>query len=206
VTLVDLVLWDGEPWTVLEIALLLHISISRSSMRAKLTFVYTVCMLWLFVLVITIFLLLELKASKQFIWIYLLAGRTSCVVTLWYRHPVIPSPVFESSNLVHFFITLPYLRTFLLWPFKAAFRNSTFCPHSVFICFVWIWEQTTFISLYGINWLVFITETESLLRGTNWVLNNCNSGFYFKGFGWYLLLSLIVPLLDRNMIWGETER
>jgi hypothetical protein len=22
-------------------------------------------------------------------------------------------------------------------------RNSTFCPHSVFMCFVWIWEQTT---------------------------------------------------------------
>ena len=38
--------------------------------------------------------------------------------------------------------------------------NSTFCPHSVFMCFVWIWEQTTIISLYNINWLVCITETE----------------------------------------------
>jgi hypothetical protein len=28
------------------------------------------------------------------------------------------------------------------------------------ICFVWIWEQTEIISLYSINWLVFITETE----------------------------------------------
>jgi len=28
------------------------------------------------------------------------------------------------------------------------------------VCFVWIWEQTTIISLYNINWLVFITETE----------------------------------------------
>ena len=35
--------------------------------------------------------------------------------------------------------------------------NSTFCPHSVFVCFVWIWEQTAIISLYNINWLVFIT-------------------------------------------------
>jgi hypothetical protein len=25
---------------------------------------------------------------------------------------------------------------------------------------VWIWEQTAVISLYNINWLVFITETE----------------------------------------------
>ena len=31
---------------------------------------------------------------------------------------------------------------------------------AVFMCFVWIWEQTAIISLYNINWLVFITETE----------------------------------------------
>jgi hypothetical protein len=30
----------------------------------------------------------------------------------------------------------------------------------VFMSFVWIWEQTAIISLYSINWLVFITETE----------------------------------------------
>ena len=38
--------------------------------------------------------------------------------------------------------------------------NSTFCPHSVFMCFVWIWEQTAIISLYSINCLIFITEKE----------------------------------------------
>ena len=43
---------------------------------------------------------------------------------------------------------------------SLTFTNSTFCPHSVFMCFVWIWEQTAIISLYSINWLVFITETE----------------------------------------------
>jgi len=30
------------------------------------------------------------------------------------------------------------------------------------MCFVWIWEQTAIISLYTINWLVCITETESV--------------------------------------------
>ena len=30
---------------------------------------------------------------------------------------------------------------------------------TVFMCFVWIWEQTAIISLYSNNWLVFITET-----------------------------------------------
>ena len=29
--------------------------------------------------------------------------------------------------------------------------NSTFCPQTVFMCFVWIWEQTAIISLYSIN-------------------------------------------------------
>ena len=44
--------------------------------------------------------------------------------------------------------------------FTARFvLHSTFCPHSVFMCFVWIWEQTAIISLYSIDWLVFITET-----------------------------------------------
>ena len=37
--------------------------------------------------------------------------------------------------------------------------NSTFCSHSVFMCFMWIWEQTAIIFLYTINWLVFKTET-----------------------------------------------
>jgi hypothetical protein len=30
-------------------------------------------------------------------------------------------------------------------------QNSTFCLHSVFMCFVWISEQTAIISLYHIN-------------------------------------------------------
>jgi hypothetical protein len=45
-------------------------------------------------------------------------------------------------------------------PPGSTFANSPFCPHSVFMCFVWIWEQTAIISLYNINWLVCITETE----------------------------------------------
>jgi len=34
---------------------------------------------------------------------------------------------------------------------SVTFNNSPFCPHSVFMCFVWISEQTAFISLYNIN-------------------------------------------------------
>ena len=45
-------------------------------------------------------------------------------------------------------------------PPSLTCTNSTFCPHSVFTCFVWIWEQTTILSLYTINWLVCIIEAE----------------------------------------------
>ena len=48
--------------------------------------------------------------------------------------------------------------------------NSTFCPHSVFMCFVWIWEQTAIISLYSINMFVCPRTVDALHfpRGTNW--------------------------------------
>ena len=47
-------------------------------------------------------------------------------------------------------------------PYAVTLNYTTFCPHSVFMCFVWISEQTAIISLYNINWLVCITETESV--------------------------------------------
>jgi len=44
---------------------------------------------------------------------------------------------------------------------SLTFNNSTFSPHTVFICFVWISEQTAIISLYNINWLLLITQALS---------------------------------------------
>jgi len=51
--------------------------------------------------------------------------------------------------------------TKLLFAFRSfanAPKNSTFCPHSVFMSFVWISEQTAIIFLYSINYLSFITQ------------------------------------------------
>jgi len=36
------------------------------------------------------------------------------------------------------------------------------------MCFVWIWEQTAIISLYSINWLVFITASVYRAVRTEW--------------------------------------
>ena len=50
---------------------------------------------------------------------------------------------------------------------SLTFSNPTFCPHCVFICLVWIWEQTAIISLYSINWLFFYNRNAVCsLRGT----------------------------------------
>ena len=34
--------------------------------------------------------------------------------------------------------------------------------HTIFMCFVFIWEQTATCATYSINWLVFITEMKSV--------------------------------------------
>jgi len=49
-------------------------------------------------------------------------------------------------------------------PLRLTFSNSAFCPHSIFICFVWIWEQTAFISVYNINLLAFMRSLRSKKR------------------------------------------
>jgi hypothetical protein len=47
------------------------------------------------------------------------------------------------------------------------------------MCFVRISEQTAIISLYSVNWLVFITETKCLLSGTDWVFKSDTLIFVF---------------------------
>jgi len=51
------------------------------------------------------------------------------------------------------------------WCMGFQSRNGTLKPlqsfwYTLYLCFVWISEQTAIISLYSINWLVCITESE----------------------------------------------
>jgi hypothetical protein len=41
-------------------------------------------------------------------------------------------------------------------PAGSTFNSAKFCPYRVFVCFVWVWEQTTIVPFFGINWLVVI--------------------------------------------------
>jgi hypothetical protein len=76
--------------------------------------------------------------------------------------------------IYHTVVTIYTTQWSLYVPPSLTFNNSTFCPHSVFMCFVWIWEQTAIISLYSINWLVCITETECVYCAVRTGCSNTN--------------------------------
>jgi hypothetical protein len=87
-----------------------------------------------------------------------------------------------SSKLLSLLNINPLRPELVYTPTGLTLNNSMFCPHTVFMCFVWISEQTAIILLYSINWLVFITETEQcLLRGKDYMLYMClgtNSDYF----------------------------
>ena len=81
------------------------------------------------------------------------------------------------------------VRTGSLYTASLTFSNSTFCPHSVFMYFVWISEQTAIISLYSINWLVCITETECVYCA----VRTGSLGFKAIFVALYILVQLHIP-------------
>ena len=91
---------------------------------------------------------------------------------------------------------------------SLTFNSSTFCPHSVFMCFVWIWEQTAIISLYSINWLVFYNRDLTLCRPVVTIctasLTFNNSTFFpnsvFMCFVWIWEQTAIISLYSINWL------
>jgi hypothetical protein len=87
-----------------------------------------------------------------------------------------PGPAGNTAGEKHRFSLCNESRTKVKWTMKfhltlqrsvvtirttsLPLTNPTFCPHSAFLYFAWISEQTAIISPYSINWLVVISETE----------------------------------------------
>jgi hypothetical protein len=69
---------------------------------------------------------------------------------------------------------------------KFNFQKLYVLPQSIFMCFVWIWEQTAIISLYSINWLVCITYSFAI-----WLHTDTNQK--------YLLTPYAINHLKNNM-------
>ena len=89
---------------------------------------------------------------------------------------------------------------------NLTFNNCTFCPHSVFMCFVWISEQTaiTRISLYSINRVVFITEMESVYCAVRTGSLNTIYGVFSEYFSFPL--SVFSGLLDPHVALDSKDR
>ena len=69
------------------------------------------------------------------------------------------------------------------------------------MCFVWIWEQTAIISLYRINWLFLITETECVYCAVRAAcLNTIGDNPSFYNCKWNLMRSLNVRGLLRRVL------
>ena len=75
-------------------------------------------------------------------------------------YPICVLPLLKKTRVKAIHSTYSPLKPGGYYMTSLTFTNCMFCPHSVFMCFVWISEQTAIISLYNINRLGFITETE----------------------------------------------
>ena len=71
------------------------------------------------------------------------------------------------------------------------------------MCFVWIWEQTSIISLYSINWLVCITETECVYCAVRTGYLNI---IWVICFIWIWEQTAIISLYSINWLVCITER
>jgi hypothetical protein len=101
---------------------------------------------------------------------------------------------YKSHRFSHGLSSIP--QCLLHMPPGLPFTNSTFCPHSVFMCFVWISEQRAIILLYSINWPVCITETESVY---------CAVRTVFMCFVWISEQTAIISLYSINLLVCITE-
>jgi hypothetical protein len=82
-----------------------------------------------------------------------------------------------------------------------TFNNSTFCPHSVFMCFVWISEQTATFALYNIKRLFL--KPRIRLFTERYGLSPCtqDTRFVFKG-----LIYVCFIFIDVGWRMGLTVR
>jgi hypothetical protein len=84
-----------------------------------------------------------------FLFLFLVYGNYDSVFQKFISFIAAASPLFSVTVLRKCELS-KYSACFYV-PQDGTFNNYTFCSHSVFMCFVWISEQTAIISLYIIN-------------------------------------------------------
>ena len=73
-------------------------------------------------------------------------------------------------------------RAVCAWALKVNIETTVRSAHTVFMCFVFIWEQTATCVTYSINWLVFITAMKSVYSAVRtWSLHKAFCAWALKG-------------------------
>ena len=92
---------------------------------------------------------------------------------------------------------------------SLCYHHTYRWPSGVFMCFVWISEQTAIISLYNINWLVFITQTEcvycAVRTGSLYIILRSAHTAVFMCFVWISEQTAIISLYNINWLVFITE-
>ena len=128
------------------------------------------------------------KGINHFIEFYVLPTQCIYMCLVWISEQTAIIFLYSVNWLV-FITETVYLLRGMDWVFNPLKPSGHYMYHQFNIqqfyvlptqcIYVWIWEQTAIISLYSINWLVFITETVYLLRSMDWVFNPLKpSGHY----------------------------
>jgi hypothetical protein len=100
-----------------------------------------------------------LNKKKSFHCQLLYASITLCCSSVTTQHAHLYRTASNRTTLLICQQYQPCIAYLIIPTANLTYNKSTFSPHSVFMCFVWISEPTAIISLYSINWLVFITES-----------------------------------------------
>jgi len=101
-------------------------------------------------------------------------------------------------------------------PFKSQWLlcvleglTHKFAHTAVFMCSVWVSEQTAIISLHSINWLVCITETEcvycAVRSGSLYIILRSAHTAVFMCFVWISEQTAIISLYSTYVFITETE-
>jgi hypothetical protein len=83
---------------------------------------------------------------------------------------------------------------------SLTFYNSTFCPHSVFMCFVWISEQTAIISLYSIKRFAFRRFSQNWEKRLLLLSLHGTTRLPPDGFSWNLIFEDFSKICRENSV------
>jgi hypothetical protein len=91
-------------------------------------------------------------SSKDLMWLKRLWTKLSLPYPFGGRTETLGGPRVEGTWSVRFWGSTPFGSPVeLCEPPGLIFSNSTFCPHSVFMCFVFIWEPTAIFPFTGVT-------------------------------------------------------